>query len=175
MFLLVINLNLILKLNLLINLIKIKFVNKFNLDLFKFKIRNLNSKLKNYLNYKKDIIKKYKFLGNLNEIISIFYYSSILKNLNLVFFYIYNLFSFKFKNHYKSFNVICNVISILFKLNIINLKGFKLKIKGKINGKMRKKKLIFSLGNLNFSKFNQKIDFLFLSKLTIFGSLGFKL
>lgn len=67
------------------------------------------------------------------------------------------------------------ILNILFnKFNFFNLKSLTLKICGKIDGKMRKKKLFFSIGKNNFSRFDSKYSFLFLSKLTVFGSLGFK-
>jgi hypothetical protein len=64
---------------------------------------------------------------------------------------------------------------LLYNLNILNIIGLKFKISGKINGKRKKNKLKFILGNIEFSKFNLILNFKSLSKLTVFGSFGFKL
>ena len=40
---------------------------------------------------------------------------------------------------------------------------------------MRKRSLVLKLGFLPFNFFKNKIDYIFFSKLTIFGSLGIKL
>ena len=73
------------------------------------------------------------------------------------------------------FNLLTKIIKILFNKNIIFIKGIRFRLKGKINGKMRKNKIEFSLGKLPLSKFNDYLTFNFLTKLTVFGSLSLKL
>ena len=160
------------KLKLIINFLKLKFMKKFNF-FFKIYLRSLNNKFINFINYKDNF-----FFKGLNSIIlgiSRCFYSVIFKTGVLLINYLEFLISSWQKTHLRIFRLICELFRLFYKSKILNVKGIYLKIKGKINGKMRKRKLIFKLGFLPFNFFKSKVDYNFFSKLTIFGSLGIKL
>ena len=160
------------KFNLLINYINFIFLKKNNF-FFKLKFRSLNNRFLKILKFNKSF-KKYNYLYNFKKIISLVYYSFLFKNNSLISNFILYLFSSWRKNHFIIFRTISEIFSIFFNSNILNLKGFYLQVKGKINGQKRKIKLTHSLGKLNFSKFKSKMSYNFFSKLTIFGSIGIK-
>ena len=155
------------------NYIKYFFINKYNLFL-KLKFRSVNFKFLKYLYFKKKL-KKYQYLFKINKLISLFYYNFIFKNCNFIGIFILSLFSSWKKNHFRIFKIVIEILKIFFKSNILNIKGIRLQIKGKVNGKKRKTKLIFSLGKFSLSNFNNILNYNYFSKLTIFGSIGFKL
>ena len=160
------------KFNLITNYIKFVFLRNNNF-FFKLKFRNLNNKFLKFLKFNKNF-KKYNYLYNFKKIISLVYYSFLFKNNSLISNFILYLFSSWKKNHFIVFRTITEILDIFFNSNILNLKGFYLQVKGKINGQKRKIKLTHSLGKLNFSKFKSKMSYNFFSKLTIFGSIGIK-
>ena len=161
------------KINLIINYINFLFQYK-NKFFFKLKFRSLNSKFLKFFKFNKNFGKKYNYLYNSKKLISLIYYSFLFKNNSLISNFILYLFSSWKKNHFIVFRTITEILDIFFNSNILNLKGFYLQVKGKINGQKRKIKLTHSLGKLNFSKFKSKMSYNFFSKLTIFGSIGIK-
>lgn len=74
------------------------------------------------------------------------------------------------------FNIISNIMFFFFKnyTGIKKILGFKLEIKGKINGKMRKKKQKMSGGSMPLSTVSYNISFDFIKILTKYGIFGFK-
>ena len=153
--------------------LKLNFFSKYRFINVSF--RSLNSRFVKFYRFKKKKLSKFSYLFNFSKIISIFFFSNLFLNSYFILNFISNLFSCWYKNHYIIFKKLVNILLILLNLNILNVKGFFLEISGKVNGSRRKKKIRFNYGKFPFSKFKSKMSYSFISKLTVFGSIGMKL
>ena len=92
----------------------------------------------------------------------------------LIKFFFY-FFCFIEKNHFKNFKNLIQIINYLYKNKFLKIKGLFLKIKGKIDGRNRKNKLIFSIGKVSLNYFKDQVYYKYLFKNTLFGLLSIKL
>lgn len=96
---------------------------------------------------------------NIKKILFIFTYAFYTKNINLISEYIKKSLTRK-KTHKKIINSINRVLEVYFKI-FSNILGYRLQIKGRVNGIKRKKKLVFQKGKipLNSVKYDIKYNF----------------
>jgi len=130
----------------------------------------------NYLkNLNKSSLKLYKnFLKNnkLKKISKLIIFSVINRNSFVLSRLILN-FLFKRKNHKKYINFIINDLKFLLNLNKFFL-GFKIQLKGKLNGKLRSKVFSSKTGNVPLSTCKSLISYNYLPMKTRFGIFGIK-
>lgn len=77
------------------------------------------------------------------------------------------------KKHWAVINFFKRLLKFFFFTS--TLKGLQIRISGKINGKMRKKKHIFKLGNMPLQSIDDKIGYAYKQAVTKFGVLGLKI
>ena len=163
------------KLNLIVNKIKFNFIKKFNFNI-NIKLRSLKLNFLNFFSLEKKFSKKkFFFRKNLKNLILNIFFSIIFKNGDFFIKYIFNFFSFIEKDHKINFRNLIEIIKFLYINKFLKIKGLFLKIKGKINGSRRKKKLSFYLGKVPLNYFKNKVYYKYLFKNTLFGSLSIKL
>ena len=80
----------------------------------------------------------------------------------------------KNKNHQKILNNFILILEKIFFLNIIKLKGFKIRLSGKLNGKMRKSKFQYKLGKVQLQILNIFLNFNINISYTKFGTISIK-
>ena len=77
------------------------------------------------------------------------------------------------KKHWTVLNFFKRLLNFFFFTS--TLKGLQIRISGKINGKMRKKKHNFKLGTMPLQKIDDKIGYAYKQAITKFGVLGIKI
>jgi hypothetical protein len=144
----------------------------FKLYNLSFKIRINNTLLKKSLFLKFKLNNKYRkqeFFYVFHTIILSFIYNKA-KLLS-------DFISILIKNDKKHNKILKNFITIIEKVfysNMVKLKGFKLRLSGKIGGKMRKSKFQYLLGKVQLQKLNLYLDFSLSISYTKFGAISVK-
>jgi hypothetical protein len=80
----------------------------------------------------------------------------------------------KTKKHTKNINIFIKKIYLLYLNSIINFKGCKMYISGKLNGKMKRQKYSFKMGDLRINTFKTHLSFFFLPLYTKYGIFSIK-
>ena len=78
------------------------------------------------------------------------------------------------KNHLKIFYSVIKFVELLFFNSIIVTKGLRIRLTGKINGKMRKSKHHYSLGNSSTQSLSQVCNYSLVNAFTKYGVLSLK-
>jgi hypothetical protein len=78
------------------------------------------------------------------------------------------------KNHKKILKIFLDIFEKLFFSNIIKLKGFQLRIAGKLGGKMRKSKYNYKLGKVQLRSLNFCLNYSLGLSYTKFGVISVK-
>lgn len=78
------------------------------------------------------------------------------------------------KKHNKTLKNFITIIEKIFYSNITKIKGFKLRLSGKIGGKMRKSKFQYLLGKVELQKLKLYLDFSLSVSYTKFGVISIK-
>jgi len=78
------------------------------------------------------------------------------------------------KNHLKIFYSVIKFVELLFFNSIIVTKGLRIRLTGKINGKMRKSKHHYSLGNSSTQSLSQVCNYSLVNVFTKYGVLSLK-
>ena len=78
------------------------------------------------------------------------------------------------KNHLKIFYSVIKFVELLFFNDIIVTKGLRIRLTGKINGKMRKSKHHYSLGNSSTQSLSQLCNYSLVNSHTKYGVLSLK-
>jgi hypothetical protein len=76
--------------------------------------------------------------------------------------------------HRKKIRFFIQIIHFLFTKKLINFKGFKIYISGKLNGKMKRSKYGYKMGEIWLNTFNNKINYYYLPLYTKFGIFSLK-
>lgn len=76
--------------------------------------------------------------------------------------------------HRKKIKFFIQIIHFLFVRKLINFKGFKIYISGKLNGKMKRSKYGYKMGEIWLNTFNNKINYYYLPLYTKFGIFSLK-
>ena len=134
--------------NILNNLKFTKFLNHYENTLFLKKNKN-----------KKIMLKRYNLL---------LYVYMYLKNINLFSAHIGSVL-LKSNRHIKSIQFLLNRFYTLYYQQILNFKGLKLYISGKLNGKMKRQKYSYKIGKMLLNTLNFKVYYTFMPVYTKFG------
>jgi ribosomal protein S3 len=81
----------------------------------------------------------------------------------------------KTKKHVKNISIFIKKIYKLYFNKIINFKGYKIAICGKLNGKMKRQKYKFKIGKIMLNSFNCRIDYFYLPLYTKYGVFSIKI
>lgn len=135
------------------------FLNTQNVKLF---IRTVHINDLYYLQKNIKIIFKFfkknnRLTNELKLIIYLFSYSLYTRNINLILNYIKQTFSKK-KTQKRQIKLIVRILETFFKL-FKNFLGFRLQLKGRINGAKRKKKIIFQKGKIPLNSIQHNIKY----------------
>ena len=142
----------------------------FFVCLFKIKINNILSNSGFVLKYKiKDLIKKKEFYFIFQTLILAFIYN----NTRIISEYIAS-FILLTTNHLKDVKKFIKIFEKLYFSNIVKLTGFKLWLKGKLNGKMRKSKYIYKIGKVQLQTLKLIFDYNLYLSFTKFGIISIK-
>lgn len=76
--------------------------------------------------------------------------------------------------HRKKIKGFIQIINFLFTKKLINFKGFKVYISGKLNGKMKRSKYGYKMGEIWLNTLNNKINYYYLPLYTKFGIFSLK-
>lgn len=76
--------------------------------------------------------------------------------------------------HRKKIKYFIQTIYFLFTQNLVNFKGFKIYISGKLNGKMKRSKYGYKMGEIWLNTFNIRINYYYLPLYTKFGVFSLK-
>jgi hypothetical protein len=154
-------------------------LNNYNKKYF-FKIFIRKLKISNIICLKKKIGKIFYLIKQKNRInyrnklmIYTFCYGFSIKNLNLINILIKKMLERK-KIHKKIIRNINNMLIIFFNI-FNNVIGYKLQIKGRLDGRRRKRKLIFQKGKIPLNTFKSKIKYNFNEFKTPSGICSIKL
>lgn len=79
------------------------------------------------------------------------------------------------RNHKKILKNFIKIVEKVFFSNTINLKGFQLRVSGKLNGKMRKSKYRYSLGKVQLQTIKLQLSYSMGISYTKFGILSIKI
>jgi hypothetical protein len=145
----------------------IKFV-FFNSNLLKFQ-----KMLLNYEEFKKRMEKECDIYYRIFKMLNFLHFSVLTKNSYLICEIIKN-FLIRRKRHKKFFFYIKKDLDYLLGFYHNYFIGFKIQLKGKINGKMRKKKVVGNEGIISLSKLNQIISYYMLPMRTKYGIFSVK-
>jgi hypothetical protein len=145
----------------------IKFI-FFNSNLLKFK-----KMLLNYENFRNRMEKECDIYYRIFKILNFLHFSILNKNSYLICEIIKN-FLIRRKRHKKFFFFIKKDLDYLLGFYNEYFIGFKIQLKGKINGKMRKKKVVSNEGIISLSKINQTISYYMLPMKTKYGIFSIK-
>ena len=77
--------------------------------------------------------------------------------------------------HRKKIKFFIQIIHFLFIRKLVNFKGFKIYISGKLNGKMKRSKYGYKMGEIWLNTFNNKINYYYLPLYTKFGIFSLKI
>ena len=91
-----------------------------------------------------------------------------LKNINLFSAHIGSVL-LKSNRHIKSIQFLLNRFYTLYYQQILNFKGLKLYISGKLNGKMKRQKYSYKIGKMLLNTLNFKVYYTFMPVYTKFG------
>ena len=148
-------------------------------------------KLNIYLN---NVLNHLNFLNFFNYYEKVLYLKNKSQNNNFVYLKRYNLFLcacfsvrnieliskyigfilLRDKRHIRNIKIFLKRFFILYYKKILGIKGFKLYISGKINGKMRKSKYSYKVGKLLLNTLDFKIKYFYFPLYTTFGALSIK-
>jgi len=147
---------------------------------FKFKIFIMNSlnnlSIKKFLNYyektfflersrlKKIRLKRYYLL---------LYTYFVFKNVELIAKHLGSIMIKSFR-HIKSIQFLLNQFYVLYSQEILNLKGIKIYISGKLNGNMRKRKYSYKIGKILLNTINTRVSYFLFPLKTKFGIFSIK-
>ena len=110
---------------------------------------------------------------NLKKMIYIFGYALYTKKIDIILIYIKKKLEKK-KYHKKFIKQISNILTEFFNI-FSNFKGFKLKFKGRINGKKRKNKIVIQKGKIPLNSLKYTINYSFNKFKTPSGICSIKL
>jgi hypothetical protein len=79
------------------------------------------------------------------------------------------------KQHIRNIRFYVNLIYFLYLNKLVQMKGFKLYISGKLNGKMKHQKYSYKLGKICLITFDTLVNFFYLPLYTKFGVLSIKM
>ena len=152
-------------------------INKYNIKLFflkaHFKLNNYQKNLRyyiyNYLKKKRRRIKDKKIL----KFLSICQIALTLGKMHIISKYIIRTIKKK-KIHRGYLNFINRILKEYFKMNS-KILGYKLQIKGRINGSKRKRKLVYQEGQIPLSSLNKNIQYTFDEFITKSGICSVKM
>ena len=146
---------------------------KYYFKFYEIHVNNIiNTLISEYFftTYNKSLILKCKK----RKIYLVLYLTISLKNIELLVRYIGSLL-YKTYQHRKIIKIIVYSIIYIYLKKLINFKGFKIFIAGKLNGKMKKSKYRFKLGETWLNTFNNKINYYYLPLNTKFGIFSLKI
>ena len=189
--------------NYLVNLKKKKLVNKVErttiFHYLQFKLLGVlfeNLLLSHYIRFLKVGINSAINNSSLDFFFSLTKYNQYLTNLLLksrnrkLYFWIYLFFSIqntelftrwvgsllsRTYQHRKKIKFFIQIIHFLFIRKLVNFKGFKIYISGKLNGKMKRSKYGYKMGEIWLNTFNNKINYYYLPLYTKFGIFSLKI
>ena len=152
------------------NFFKIKKVFIFSFKGITYKSRN-----KRFLRY---YLKNYIFRKNFSKIVDLVSFSLINKSSKLLSLGIAEILKKEIK-HNQVFSLLNKILFTYFKYFFLTknkslLKGYRIEIKGKINGRPRKKKRVISNGSMPFSSSDANISYFFSESFTKYGIFGIK-
>lgn len=160
---------------------------------FEFKIQNLNQKFKNnFLKNRKEIrdykagIKRFRrftkknlynkyYIQNRNFIRAILISMYENDSAKIIAKIIAEYLKKRKKNQFYIFSILKTVIRYGLKSKYSNIKGFKLAVKGRLNGRPRAKKFLLQLGQISVTSFNSNINYVEKTAYTSNGTFGIKL
>jgi hypothetical protein len=67
-----------------------------------------------------------------------------------------------------------NLFRYVLKYNTVSIKGMRFRLKGRLNGSLRKKYSVFSKGKISLHQVDVKTDYFFCAIQTVYGSFGMK-
>lgn len=137
------------------------FLQHYNIKIFIKKVKladlkKLKKTIKKIFNF---IKKRNKINNDIRKIIYNFSYSLYTKNVNMISYFIKQNLEKK-KIHKKQIKIINNILQEFFKI-FNNFLGYRLQLKGRLNGSKRKKKIVFQKGKIPLNTLKHDIKYHF--------------